>query len=585
MIKDLFSLAEHRKKQLFQGTLLYVIAAFFASVPYFFLYLILKELLNGFLSFERAALFSSAIAFCLLFQGVFLYWANSINYSTSYRFVSDLRLRLGDRIRKLPMGFFVQKQVGDINTIVGQDMQNIETIPTQVYPKIVAAIALPTFISVLLLFIDWRMTLATLTGVPSCLLIFIKSKQTIQTVTATQKSSQVEANSRIIEYIQGLSVIKAFNQTGARFNKLQAALSGYKQANLSLVGQLTVPIVAFAGVLDLSFAIILLVGIYLLLNGQLSTATFLLFLVLGLRFWQPLYEFLELLTSIGSMDAAIKRVSVVLKTPLLPEPKQKEQAICNFDLEFYNVSFSYDRVKILKNVSFKISEKTITALVGYSGAGKTTIINLISRFWDVSDGEVLVGGINVKNLTSNQLLANISTVFQEVYLFNDTIANNIKLGNKQANEEQVIAAAKAARCHQFIEQLPNGYETMIGEGGAMLSGGEKQRISIARAILKDAPIILLDEATASVYPENQLLIQQAIDALVTNKTLIIIAHQLSTIVAADQILVIDNGQIIERGQHQQLLECEGLYTRLWQEQQKSNRWKLQPKNAFINHKL
>ncbi|NJO98843.1 MAG: ABC transporter ATP-binding protein [Pleurocapsa sp. CRU_1_2] len=584
MIKDLFSLAEQRKKQLVQGTVLYVIAAFFAAIPYFFLYLIFKELLNSSLSFEQTAIFSSAVAFCLLLQGIFLYWANSINYATSYRFVGDLRLRLGDRIRKLPMGFFVQKQVGDLNTIVGQDMQNIEAIPAQVYPKIIAAIALPTFIATLLLFIDWRMTLATFTGVPFCLLIFIKSKQVIQTVTETHKSSQVEANSRIIEYIQGLSAIKAFNQTGAKFNKLQTALSGYKEANLSLIGQLTVAIVAFAGVLDLSFAIILLVGIYLLSNSQLDTATFLLFLVLGLRFWQPLYEFLEFLTLVGSMNAAIKRVSSILKTPLLPEPTKEVQAIDSFDLEFCNVSFGYDEVKILNNISFKIPEKTITALVGSSGAGKTTIINLISRFWDVSAGEVLIGGVNVKNLTSNQLIVNISTVFQDVYLFNDTIANNIKLGNKQANEEQIIAAAKAARCHQFIEQLPNGYETKVGEGGAMLSGGEKQRISIARAILKDAPIILLDEATASVDPENQLLIQQAIDALVSSKTLIIIAHQLSTIVSADQILVIDSTQIIERGKHQQLLEGNGLYAKLWREQKKSNRWKLQPKSSLVNYR-
>jgi ATP-binding cassette subfamily B protein len=573
MIKDLFQLAGKRKTQLLQGTVLYVIASLFTSIPYLFLYLILKELFDQSLNSEKIVILSAAIASCLFLQGVTLYWANSINYSTSYRLIGDLRLRLGNHIRNLPMGFFVQRQVGDLNAIVNLDMQNIESIPSTVYPKVVTAIAQPAFIATFLFFIDWRMGLATLAGLPLALLIFASSQKLVKRLTQYQKRSQIEANSRIIEYIQGLGVIKAFSQTGTRFRKLQEALKDYKQANLALVRELTIPAVAFAGILDLGFVIILLVGIYGLLGGQLDVSTFLLFLVLGLRFYAPIHDLLELSAMMRQMDAALERVTNVLNTKLLPEPSE-EQQIRRFDIEFRNVSFSYEQTPVLQNVSFKMPERTITALVGPSGSGKTTITKLISRFWDVSSGEVLVGGVNVKDVKTDQLLSQISIVFQDVYLFNDTIANNIKIGNKNATTQEVIAAAKTAHCHEFIEQLSNGYDTELGEGGATLSTGQKQRISIARAILKNAPIILLDEATASVDPENQILIQRAIDSLVASKTLVIIAHQFSTITSADQILVLDQGKLVEQGQHDELLTRGGLYSRFWQEQQKASSWKL-----------
>lgn len=573
MIKDLFQLAGKRKTQLVQGTVLYVIASFFTSIPYLFLYLILKGLFEQSLNPEKIIIFSAVIAGCLFLQGVALYWANLINYPTSYQLIGDLRLRLGNHIRKLPMGFFVEKQVGDLNAIVNLDMQNIESILSKVYPTIVTAIALPIFIAIFLFVIDWRMALATLTGLPMALLIFTSSQKLMKTLTQEQKRSQVQVNSRIIEYIQGLRVIKSFNQTGTRFIKLQEALKDYKQANLAFVGKLTIPTVAFAGTLDLGFVIILLVGIYRLLGGQLGVSTFLLFLVLGLRFYAPINDLLELSTMMRQMDTALERVTNILNRKLLPEPIEDKQ-IDKFDIEFRNVSFSYEQTPVLQDISFKIPERTITALVGPSGSGKTTITNLISRFWDVNAGEVLVGGVNIKDLKTDHLLSQISTVFQDVHLFNDTVANNIKIGNPNATIDELITAAKTAQCHQFIEQLPNGYDTKLGEDGSILSTGQKQRISIARAILKKAPIVLLDEATASVDPENQILIQQAIDSLVASKTLIIIAHQFSTITSANQILVLDQGKLVEQGQHDKLITMGGLYSRFWEQQQKASSWKL-----------
>ncbi|NEP57558.1 MAG: ABC transporter ATP-binding protein [Symploca sp. SIO2G7] len=574
MIKDLFQLAGDRKPQLIKGTVLYVISSLFTAAPYFFLYLILIELFENSINTQNIIKLLVAIALCLLLQGIFLYWANLLTFITSYSLIGDLRLRLGNHIRQLPMGFFNSKQVGDLNVLVTDDMTKIENIPSWVYPKIISAIATPTFIAAFLFFIDWRLTLATLACVPFAILIYISSQKLLQKLTVLQKSATIEANSRMIEYIQGMGVIKSFNQTGAKFEKLEKAIDSYRQSNINFIIQLVIPAFAFAGVLELGLIVILAVGAYLLFGGAITVPILLLFLVLGLRFYAPLYGLLDFSALTRMMDAALVRVMDALKTPPLTEPQQERQ-LESFDLEFKNVSFSYENTPVLQDINFKVPEKSVTALVGSSGSGKTTITNLIARFWDVDKGEILVGGVNIKDLKTNQLLSNISMVFQEVYLFNDTIINNIKFGKPDATFEETIAAAKAAQCHEFIVKLPKGYETVIGEGGATLSGGEKQRIAIARAILKDAPIVLLDEATASVDPENELLIQKAINLLVESKTLIIIAHRLSTITSANQILVIDDGKIVEQGKHNELIaNANGLYKRLWDSRQQARGWKV-----------
>ncbi|MEA5503567.1 ABC transporter ATP-binding protein [Halotia wernerae UHCC 0503] len=576
MIKELFNLAGEWKPQLIQGTILYIISSLFAAAPYAFLYLILDALFKQSLENQKVVIWIGLIILCLIIQGLSLYTANRITYLTSYRMMGDLRLRLGDHIRKLPMGFFSQTQVGDLNSLVSDDMRKIEPIPSWVYPKIVSAIALPILIAAFLFFVDWRMTLATLTGVPVALAIYFGTQRIQKQVAQMQKQAIVSTNSRMIEYIQGLAVIKAFNQTGKRFNKLEKALNEYKQANLAMVTQLTMPVLAFAGVLDLGAAVILFVGAYLLFGGQMTVPTFLLFLVLSLRLYAPMHQLVEYSAMMRMMDAALDRITDVLRIQPLPEHAEYKE-LKKFDIEFRNVCFSYENTPILQNISFQVPQGSTTALVGVSGSGKTTITNLIARFWDVNAGEILVGEVNIKDLQIDDLLSHISIVFQDVYLFNDTILNNIKFGKKDATREEAIASAKTSQCHEFIQQLPNGYDTIIGESGATLSGGEKQRISIARAILKDAPIILLDEATASVDPENEIAIQKAINSLVQSKTLIIIAHRLSTITSADQILVINQGQIVERGKHEHLLSVNGVYQRLWESRQQAKSWKVMSK--------
>ena len=573
MIKELFEIAGERKKDLIKGTILKVIESSFAGAPLIILYLTLNELFSASINIQKVMFMVIGMAACFFLQAIFYYWADVVNNSAGIRILSDLRIRLGEHIRKLSMGFYSERETGDLNNIINQDIKNIEIIPTFIYPQLVTAIALPVFIAVFLLFIDWRMALATLSVIPVALVI-LKTSQTVFKRLAKQRAkAAAEANSRIIEYTQGIGVIKAFGQIGSRFKKFEAAMADYKKTNVDLVVKVVPPDIAFSAILGLGLGFILLVGSYLFLGGELSLEIFLLFLVLGLQLYVPIQNIFEYMALMRIMDASLERVIEVLNRKPLPEP-DNDPELNRFDIEFKNVSFKYEDTEVLKDVNFTVPQNTITALVGPSGAGKTTVANLIARFWDVDSGEILIGGCNIKDLKTDRLLSYISMVFQDVYLFNDSIINNIKFGNRDATKEEVIAAATAAQCHEFIEKLPHGYDTVVGEGGATLSGGEKQRIAIARAILKDTPIVILDEATAYVDPENEILIQKAINSLVKSKTLIIIAHRLSTITSADQILVIDGGKVIEQGKHSELVSGDGLYRRFWEKRQKARGWKI-----------
>jgi ATP-binding cassette subfamily B protein len=573
MIKKLFEIAGDRKSDLQKGTALKMIESLFAGAPLGFLYLTLNELFLDSIDTRKVMFMVIGMAACFVLQGIFFYWASVVNYKAGLRIMSDLRIRLGEHIRKLSMGFFSDREIGDLNNIIIQDVKNIEPVPTHFYPQLISAIVLPIFIAGFLFFLDWRMALATISVIPVALIALNISQKILKQQTKLRAKAASDANSRIIEYVQGISVLRAFNQTGAGFKKFEAAMADYKKTNVDLVVKLVPSFVAFSAILELGTAIILLCGLYLFLGGELSLTVFLLFLVLGLRVYAPIQHIFAYMALMRIMDASMERVLEVLNREPLPEPDYDPE-LERFDIEFKDVWFRYEDTDVLKGVSFTIPQNTITAFVGPSGAGKTTIAHLVARFWDVDSGEILVGGRNIKDMKTDRLLSYIAMVFQEVYLFNDSIANNIRFGGKDATDGEVIAAAKAAHCHEFIERLPDGYETIIGEGGATLSGGEKQRISIARAMLKDAPIVILDEATAYVDPENEILIQEAINSLVRSKTLIIIAHRLRTITTADQILVVDGGKVVEQGRHNELVDAGELYSRFWEKRQKARGWKV-----------
>ncbi|VUT25893.1 MAG: Molybdate/tungstate import ATP-binding protein WtpC [Candidatus Methanolliviera sp. GoM_oil] len=574
MIKKMYQLAGERRNLLNKGAVLTLIDAVFAAAPLFFIYLTInEELFAESINFQQVMLYVAGMAVCFLLQWVFLHWSTRVFYRVGFDLLTDLRIRLGEHIRKLPMGFFSERRAGDLNSVVNWDVQNIQNVPTYVFPRLIETVAVPAFIAALLFYLDWRMALATLIVLPIAAIVMKITMKFLDRLARIRAESSVEANSRMIEYVQGIQISKAFNQTGSKLQRFEEALRHYKQTNIDLVVKLAFPLAAFVTILELGFIIILPIGFYLFLGGSLMLKTLLIFLVLGLQLYNPIKNMVSYLPLLRIMAASLERIQAVLDEKPLPEPDDDPE-LSRFDIEFRDVWFKYEDADVLKGVNFSVPQNTITALVGPSGAGKTTIAHLIARFWDVDSGEILVGGRNIKDMKTDRLLSYMAMVFQDVYLFNDSIIDNIRFGNKDATEEEVIAAAKAAHCHEFIDKLPDGYNTVIGEGGATLSGGERQRISIARAILKDAPIVILDEATAFVDPENEILIQKAINSLVKSKTLIIIAHRLSTIAAADQILVIDDGRVIEQGKHLELVSQDGLYNRFWEKRQKARGWKV-----------
>ncbi|MEL7313888.1 MAG: ABC transporter ATP-binding protein [Cyanobacteria bacterium J06559_3] len=515
--------------------------------------------------------YAIAIFVLCLAQIGFGYRANTQAYALTIAVQTRLRVFLADYLRRLPLGFFTQRDTGTIDALFTTNIMYLE--PHHVLESLINAVVTPLLIFVVMLIYDWRLALVLASSVLLALLALRYAEQVFARVWRLQAAARVQANARMVEYIQGIAVIRAFNLAGDRLHQFRTGLQDYRTTSLNTVTQIVPALILFLSTLELGFALLLVVGAAFFVNGSLTGDRFLFFMVLGLAFYIPLMAMADMMELYRIMQNCVRNLNEFLQAPLLPAASTP-QPLSDTAIEFQNVSFSYGGETVLDRVSFKIPPGSMTALVGPSGSGKTTITNLIARFWDVNSGAVTVGGVDVRQIPTNTLLSQMTMVFQDVYLFKDTIFANIRFGNPAATEAQVMAAAQAAQCHGFITRLPEGYQTLVGEGGATLSGGEKQRISIARAMLKDAPIVLLDEATASIDPENERLIQQAIQALGAQKTLIVIAHRLTTIAAADQILVLDQGRVVEQGKHPKLVEQGGLYARLWDVKARSHGWKI-----------
>jgi ATP-binding cassette subfamily B protein len=470
------------------------------------------------------------------------------------------------------MGFFKRRDPGDITALLLQDMTKVEITFASIFIDIIACVILCFVMALFFFFIDWRMALTMIVSVLIAIPLLLIAQKIVAHFGRKHIASRNNAVSRMLEYLQGIKLLKAFSLTGTKFIRLEKAFKKLRDDSIKIEAAAGGPVVGYVTILEIGFIGLLLLGVYLFFGGQITIPVLIMFLVIGYRFYDPLQHVGMFATEMRYMNISAERITEVMKTKPLSEPEIDTKPD-NFNIQFKDVTFKYYNTDVLKNINAMFPEKSITALVGPSGSGKTTITNLIARFWDIDSGDIIIGGINIKNMRTEHLLSYISMVFQDVYLFHDTVYNNIKVGKNDATREEIISTAKSAQCHEFIKKLEKGYETLVGEGGSTLSGGEKQRISIARAILKDAPIVLLDEATASLDPENELLIQNAIGELVKSKTLIVIAHRLSTIAHADKILVIDNGRIIERGNHAELIGADGMYSRMWDKQMQARGWK------------
>ncbi|MBN2049110.1 MAG: ABC transporter ATP-binding protein [Spirochaetales bacterium] len=493
---------------------------------------------------------------------------------TAYGIGTDGRIRLGDYVRKLSMGFFKGRDPGDITALMLQDYANIETMLGHLLMSAFGSIIMPLVFLAFLIPLNVRMALITLAPLPLSIIVAAASRSLVMNTGKRHIASKNNATSRMLEYLEGIKNIKAFNLTGEKFSRLKKAFLALKRDSILVEATGGPAVILGVWILNMGIALIMLSGISFILKGTLSIPHFLFFLIVGTRMYDPLSRAMVNFVEISYYSLSVRRIQEIYDIKPLPEPREYVP-VTGHDIEFKNVTFRYHNTDVLKDVSFTLRHDNMTALVGPSGSGKSTITRLIARFWDVNSGSLHIGGRDIKDITYETLIGNISMVFQDVYLFQDTVLNNIKVGKPEAGRDEIFEAAKKARCHDFIMELDKGYDTLVGEGGATLSGGEKQRISLARAMLKNAPIVLLDEATASLDPENELYIQQAIDELIKGRTLVVIAHRLSTITHADKILVLDRGRIVEQGTHEELLQnSNGMYRTMWTEQEKAHTWRI-----------
>ena len=491
-----------------------------------------------------------------------------------YFMVANKRVAIGNKLKTVPMGYFNSSNLGEITGVVTTVLEELENTGPVVLVNMLGGLMNALVFLVMVLLFDWRIGLLAVAGTVLYLLITSSMERKSAEIAPKRQASAAKMVSAILEQIQGMSVIKSFNLTGKGDKKVRDALEENRRYNFAMERLFTPYTMAQGFVLQAFGVLIMLAAVYFYLHDTMSLANTLMSIIISFLVFSQI-------ESAGSGMAMLRLVGSSIdhanETDAIPQMDEGGNEIRpeSHDIMLENVHFSYGKKEILRGITVHLPDKTTTAIVGPSGSGKTTLCNLIARFWDVNQGSIRIGGKDVREYTLESLMDQISMVFQNVYLFADTIENNIKFGKPDATHEEVVAAARQACCDTFIEALPDGYQTAIGEGGASLSGGEKQRISIARAMIKDAPIVILDEATANIDPENEDRLQKAIEALTRDKTIIMIAHRLKTVRNADQILVIDKGELVQKGRHEEMIKQKGLYADFVTGRQEAIGWKLQ----------
>ncbi len=546
-IRRIIRLAGKYKSKIRIAYLFSFMKSFSTYFPYMMSIFVIKKLFEKSMTYKDLALLAGTLIFCLGGQVLFQYLADRFQSTSGYEIFADLRMKLGDRLKKLPMGFFSDGNIGKISTVLSIDMQFIESNCMNMIADFIANFCSQILIITFMFFLHPYLGLIAL--VISLLIALVGN--------ICMKEEQVEADNKqelnqelsehVLEYIEGMSVIKSYNMLKSESNELDKSFNHIKDECLALEKKVTPGLRIIEAVNLLGILCLVALGLYLYKRENIDLFKTLGICVFSFGVFRPVKEIYLQVTRIAVMNSSLNRMEELFKIEILDEKDScriPEACPKNLpEIEYRNVSFSYDEESVLKNISFKVSKNTMAALIGPSGGGKSTIANLLTRFWDIKEGSIFIRGCDIRNVPLNNLMDNISVVFQRVYLFKDSIYNNVRMGKPSASREEVIECLKKARCMDFIEKLPFGIDTVVGEGGASLSGGEAQRISIARCILKDSPIIILDEATASVDADNESYIQEAIDQLCAGKTLLVIAHRLNTIKNADAVYKIEKGQL------------------------------------------
>ncbi len=571
--RKFFEFAGRQSRNWYLGLFYEIIRCILEALQFAALLVVLDGLVHDNITAQTALQAFGIMLVSVIGTAIFWYLAHGKEGEGSYRMCEDKRIQIGNRMKYMPMGYFNSHSLGNLTSVSTATMSDLESMSFAVIVRTLVGVIHASIFSVAMSYFSWKISLIFLTGVILFMVINTMLLRCSKRLSPIRLDAQTEFMDAVLEYIQGMNVVRAFHMAKQSNTTLEKSIDETQRKNQLIERQRIPYIAAEQVVLRIASATAAFCSIALFINGTLELTYCLIILVSAFMVYSQLESAGEMFFMLSMIDASIDRVEEINQSPQI-DIDGKEQTPDRLDIEMQDVSFSYGDKKVIDHVSLTIPQGTTTAIVGPSGSGKTTLVNLIARFWDVDSGSVRIGGIDVKDYKLDSLMKNISMVFQNVYLFPDTIENNIKFGSPNATHEEAVKAAKAARCHDFISALPKGYQTVIGESGATISGGEKQRISIARAIMKDAPIIILDEATANVDPENEAELQKAIEALTQGKTIIMIAHRLKTVKNADQIIVIDRGKISQQGTHDELIKQAGIYADFVGMREKAIGWKI-----------
>lgn len=549
-----------------------ILHSLFVAAPSGILLVIIWELFSGHPDIRKVWTVTGLMALMLILQ--FFIASRSMVKSNIwvYSLSNRLRISLGNRIQKFSLGFFKQKDPGEIASIILQDVANFEGIFGHSVGNLASAAFGSVVLSAFLFAYDWRLALCLLAALPLIYPFLALANYFVSRLGKEQIAARNAVGARFLEYVQGIRHLKAYGLTGEKHEGLERAFADLRQKSIRMEALPGPFIVTASIVFEIGFLGMVALGLYYLSGASVTTPVLITFLIMGYNLYNPLKVVMVDYLVLRYMNESLNRIIDVMESPTMETGM--DELPDRYDIALENVSFGYQDRLTVSELNFTVPEKSMLALVGHSGSGKTTIASLIARFWDVDSGSIRIGGVDIRHINQDKFYGLISEVFQEVYLFDDTIYNNIRIGRPDATEAEILRAAEKAQVMNFVNGLPEGMDTLTGEGGGKLSGGQKQRISIARALLKDAPVVLLDEATASLDPENEIYIQQAIQELVKSKTVVVIAHKLATIRNAGQILVLENGRIAEMGTHDQLLAQNGIYRNMWDIQAGSGGWKV-----------
>ena len=551
------------KSKIFAAVFIAIIGVGFGVIPYFSVAAIINNLVakNANLNNYYPYIFAVFLGFLasILFHEI----STIISHNLAYRIIEDKRKLLADKLSKISMGEVERKSSGQWSQFMVETLDKMEKPIAHVIPEVIANIFIPIVLIITIFIMDWRIGIANLLTIPLGLLFSMLMMRGYEEKSKRYQEAAKAMNTTMVEYVNGIKVIKAFNKSASSFGKFRKTVEENKNAMLDWYLSVCFSMTATMETIPSTMVFVLPASLYFFMKGSVEVGTLITCILLSYASYKPLIKAMSHMETIANIKVVFEEIKKIMEIPNLKRGEEVRD-IKSYDVEFKDVTFAYEESKnVLNNISFKANENELTAIVGNSGSGKSTITKLIAGFWNVSNGEILIGKTNLNELPLKQNMELVSYVSQENFLFNKTILENLKMAKEDASMDEIKEACEKASCFNFIKSLPNGYETIVGKGGANLSGGEKQRIAIARCFLKNSPIVLLDEATAYSDPDNESVIQQSIDKLIKDKTVIMVAHRLSTIVNANKIIVVDNGEIIEEGTHKQLLELNGRYKKMW----------------------